>query len=229
MTTISPNAQRIRRPAGAVARLRALAAVAMLSAGWVSAAQAQPQEIAVAADETYVQAASGMVFPPRAGAFHRVHVLRFDDAERDVAAGYNFVLGDNRIVATVYVYPTPALGAIGASAEEDAGERSQVMMEEMFARKQEVSQFHPETKILTEDFATLDQAGVRYSGLRAHFSFEDKFAGRQRRLLSDLFLYGFVGGQWFVKYRFTYPAELDAERRIGEFMQALIVTIPPES
>jgi hypothetical protein len=32
-----------------------------------------------------------------------------------------------------------------------------------------------------------------------------------------------------VKYRFTYPGDLDAANRIAAFMRDLTLTIPPES
>ena len=48
-------------------------------------------------------------------------------------------------------------------------------------------------------------------------------------LRSETYLFCYVGGRWRVKYRFTYPAALDAQHGIEDFMRDLVWTIAPET
>src|SRR5512135_3255623 len=68
----------------------------------------------------YVNAASGMTFPPAVGEFKRSGIYRFDRDERDVGVDYNHLTESSGIAASVYIYPAPPLPADARSAEARA-------------------------------------------------------------------------------------------------------------
>jgi hypothetical protein len=96
-------------------------------------------------------------------------------------------------------------------------------------RQREIMGAHPDAKMLNEGNAKLQQGSESCAGRKATFAFEQVFARKQQRVGSELYVFGFVGGEWIVKYRFTYPGDLDAANRIAAFMRDLTLTIPPES
>lgn len=158
-----------------------------------------------------------MVFPPRIGDFRRTDIHRFDEAGTDESVGYNFVAAVGGIAATVYVYPTPS--------EISANDRADMTEREFEMRKDEIAYVHPDARLATEGDAALTQGARTYRGRKAVYSFAHVFAGRLQPLRSEFYLFGFVGGRWFVKYRFTYPVDLPATERIQQFMRALAITI----
>jgi hypothetical protein len=87
----------------------------------------------------------------------------------------------------------------------------------------------PDARLVAEGDAVLRQGAARFAGRKAEFMLERVFSGKRRRLASELYIFGYVGGKWIVKYRFSHPAELDAADLIATLMRDLRVTIPPES
>jgi hypothetical protein len=190
----------------------------------------QPQgTVAVAPDTDYVHAASYMTFPPAVGEFRRVDVRQYDDSGLDVSVGYNAGGAADGIAATVYVYPAPPIVSVGSPTSVIAAARSTSTEQEFKTRQREIMGAHPDAKMLSEGDATLRQGSESYVRRKAAFAFEQGFARKQQRVGSELYVFGFVGGEWIVKYRFTYPIDLDAANRIATFMRDLTLTIPPES
>src|SRR5262249_5914122 len=185
--------------------------------------------VVVAPDGVYVHAPSAMAFPPTVGAFHRAAILQYDEEGRDVSVGYEYRGSDGRIAATVYVYPAPSLTSIGSSESVVAEERARLMEREFNARKREVLSVTPDARLVAEGETILRQGRMSYAGRRAEFVLERVFSGQRQRLGSELYIFGYVGGEWIVKYRFTYPVALDAADHIAVLMRDLKVTIPPES
>jgi hypothetical protein len=103
------------------------------------------------------------------------------------------------------------------------------MKREFEARKREILSIMPDATLVSEGDAVLRQGAVTYTGRKAEFMLERVFSGKRRRLASELDIFGYLGGKWIVKYRFSHPAELDAPNLIAAFMRDLRVTIPPES
>lgn len=195
-----------------------LAAGAGCAASSLSAQEIPGGRVVIPADATYTHRASGMAFPPAIGEFRRTDIHRYDEAGTDESVGYNLVAGATGIAATVYVYPVPP----GASAAD----RAETTDREFALRKDEIVYVHPAAELATEGDTVLRQDQAVFRGRRAVYGFEHVFAGKLQPLRSELHLFGFVGGKWFVKYRFTYPADLPATERIQRFMEALKITIP---
>lgn len=169
------------------------------------------EEMQVARNADYVHASSGMRFPPRAGAFARVNVVKYLSDASDVSAGYN--LGKPRVIMTVYVAP-----AMGRTARAYYDE-SRAAIREKHAGVTETS----------NEAWTLDQGDQKLKGHRATFTFDDTTGnGEMMHLRSELYVFE-VRGQ-LLKYRVTYQAaDADAaQKRITEFMAALAVPAAAE-
>lgn len=191
--------------------------VLAVSAPSSRAQEVSPGRVIIPADATYTQRASGMEFPPAVGDFRRVEIRRYDEAGTDESVGYNFVAGDAGIAATVYVYPVPP--GVASDARDEA------TLREFESRKDEIAYVHPAAELLQEDATALIQDGTTFRGHKVVYGFEHLFAGKLQPLRSELHLFGFVGGKWFVKYRFSYPVAMPAAERIQRFMRELEITI----
>lgn len=170
--------------------------------------------------------ASGMSFPSAVGGFQRVSPHIYDIAGRDVSVGYNLVDGDRSIVATVYVYPAPSLMSFGSPDRVVADARARLARGEFERRKTEVTHAHPGAALLQEEPATLSQTPSSIDGWQATFALTSDFAGQNRALQSELFVFCFVGQAWALEYRFTYPQQLSPRAQIDSFIHDLHVTIP---
>jgi len=183
----------------------------------------QPEVIK--AEGTYTHTSSGMTFPPRVGDFQRGTVLRYDTEGLDESVGYNLVVPFGAVASTVYVYPAPPLISIGSPPAVVATARAMLSQGEFEKRKKEILLSHPGARLIHEKSVSLPQGSVTYSGKMATLEFEDVLAGRRQALRSDLYLFCYVDGKWAIKYRFTYPRDLDVAKEIEAFMQNLRWTV----
>lgn len=202
--------------ARAFAMFGALLALAALVPS--SRAQESPGgRVIIPADAIYSHRQSGMVFPPDVGDFRRTSIYRYDEAGTDESVGYSVVGAEGGIVATVYIYPAPA--GVVATAQAEATER------EFRLRQDEILYVHPDAKLMQTADLVLTQGATTYHGRKAVYQFEHVFAGKLQPLQSELHLFGFVGGKWFVKYRFSYPVALRASAQVEGFMRSLRIAI----
>lgn len=166
-----------------------------------------PRAIAVGKSESFRQSASAFEFPPALAEFERAAVNQYDKDGRDVGVGYNHV--GYGVALTVYVYPV----AQEPPNNELAG-HFQVC-------KGEIVRSHSGTRKLSENTIRVQQGGVERQALWAAFEFEQVFAGKNQMVGSELWL--FRSGNWFLKYRATYPAgqKQVAERAVEKFVDQL--------
>jgi hypothetical protein len=218
------------RPAGARARLSLAAGfcVGVIAVALPGSAARAQGSVVVAPEGVYVHV-SEMAFPPTVGAFRRARIHQYDEAGRDVSVGYEYRTAGGRIAAMVYVYPAPGLASTDSSGAVPAAARAGLMRREFEARKREILSIMPDARLVAEGDAVLRQGAASFAGRKAEFMLERVFSGKRRRLASELYIFGYVGGKWIVKYRFSHPAELDAADLIATLMRDLRVTIPPES
>lgn len=154
----------------------------------------------------YTHKGSGMEFPEAVGAFTRVGIDQYDGPGDDISVGYNNT--SHLVAATVYVYPAGAATVKGSQPGETHFQ----------AVKAEIENAHPGATLLIAD-DRVNLAGA--VGRKAAYRFEAAFAGANRSLASDVYLFGF--DTWFISYRFTYP-EADADlavKEIGDFVDSL--------
>lgn len=169
--------------------------------------------------------ASGMRFPIRVGEFQRVTLLRYDFQERDVSAGYNLITPLCAIAATLYVYPAPSSVSTGSPPGTIPNTQARLLQNEFQTRKREISDSHPGARLIQEKEIRLLQGVKLYSGMVATFEFEDVFGGQTEVLSSDLYLFCYGQGEWIIKYRFTYPKNVNASKEIEDFMRNLKWTL----
>lgn len=163
-------------------------------------------------------AASGMLFPTSVDAFDRVSVIQYDRDGLNVSAGYNLSAAPPRIVATVYVYPAPAV----------PGTREAACRREFAAAIAEIRRTYQDVTLVEERDVAHRQGATLHPGHLARFTYQTTFGGTAQPLASSLHLFCHVGGRWQVKYRVTHPIDLAAEPQIDAFMQGLAWTVGGE-
>jgi hypothetical protein len=170
-------------------------------------------------------AASGMVFPSAALGFAREMPRVYDNTGRDISVGYNLTGAAGAIVATVYVYPAPALTSFGSSDNVVADARAHLTRGEFDRRKQEVLQVHPAAVLLREGQVAFPAGGAG-DGWKAEYSLTETIGGISGPVRSQLFVFCYVGQGWALEYRFSYPESFAAQPKIDAFMNGLHITIP---
>ena len=106
---------------------------------------AQPQTILTEGSYTH---RSGMTFPLAVEGFRRSIVQRYDQEGLDVSAGYDLYDPSHKIAATVYVYPAPSLVSIGSPPEVVETAHARLAKNEFEARKREILQSHPWSRLI---------------------------------------------------------------------------------
>jgi hypothetical protein len=140
--------------------------------------------------------ASGLEFAEGYDGFQRVSAFRFDTAGENVGIGYNDRRPDCLIVATFYLYPTPPMHLVGASASAVASVEQSWLEGELVNARAELEHYHPQMESPSAGAATMPLAGGELQGA----SFRYREAGNDSEL--RLFVYEH---RWFLKYRFTHP------------------------
>jgi hypothetical protein len=152
--------------------------------------------------------------PERVGPFERVKVAQFDQEGRDISAGYNAVIGKETplpVIATVYVYPVRP------------GDELDAYFEELLKT---LSQSHGGAK---PDFQkNIELADGRFAGRYAAFGYAEPWGGLTQDVPLRSYLVLYRWKTWWVKWRVTTPAPIDAERMkaIVDLTQSLV---PPET
>jgi hypothetical protein len=193
--------------------IRILAVIAALV--FVAPAFAQVQRVEVTGP--YTQAASGMVFPETVGSFRRASIARYNPDGSDESAGYTMSVPSGMAVATVYVYRS----AVPASP----GSPPQAIVDQFNGAKAAITQSHGDAQLVSDDAVTHDFRGGSVAGRHAVYRLTMNMGGSQRRAQSELYVFGFVGSGWIVKYRITYPENANVSAAVAEFMTALKWTI----
>jgi hypothetical protein len=193
---------------------------------------AAAQEQVALPNGPYVQAASGMAFPLQAGPFQRLETAtRYSPDGADESVGYRWTRKAGTVHATVYVYPSLSLANAGVARGGIDAARRELCNAQFAGVEHELQTVHPTATVLENGAATITQAGAAYAGRKLVFvvSGPSAFGKDHAPLRSEAYLFCYVGGRWSVKYRFTYPAALDAQHGIEDFMRDLVWTIAPET
>lgn len=212
-------------------RLIAISVVILLSsllAGCPARPRPFNQPQVIFAEGAYTHERSGMTFPLAVGDFRRSLIQRYDQDGLDLSAGYDLYLRQQKIAATVYVYPSPSLVSIGSPPGTVVSARTFLAKREFEARIREVLQPRPGARLIEDTEISVPIGGTVRVGRMATFEYEDQFAGRRQPLRSHLCMFNFVGGTWALKYRITYPASLEATREIDTLLQGVPWNVPKE-
>ena len=159
--------------------------------------------------DNYVHSFTGFAFPLQVGAFKRVRITPFNATASDVGVDYS----NDSFTAHVSVNIYPAKGPIQAHYQQC---------------RDQVTQVHPDAKLVEEKPVTLNKGGAAYDGYSALFSFQGKFStDTAQELLSKLLVFSY--GDYFVTYRFSYSKDDQAatEKLIDDFNQKFDWPPPP--
>lgn len=151
----------------------------------------------------FTHTGSGMTFPETVGVFVRGDIDEYDNSGEDISVSY--VSRRDLFSATVYVYPANAVTPNGSPPDE----------QHFAAVKAEIEDAFPEATMLVDDARVTLPNSV---GRKTTYRFEAEFAGANRLVLSDAYLFGFE--EWFIKYRFTYP-ESSADAASGNIKELM--------
>lgn len=135
---------------------------------------------------------SGVIFPPRVGAFRFVTTKLYGSAGRDAGAGYNagsIVRGD------VYVYPVGTYGKDFSA--------------ELRVQQNAIKQINQAVKLVSQSRFQLNQGGRAISGMFVQYELtRSLWGGKAQRCGSQLYL--FRDGPWLIQGRFSFPIEQSA-------------------
>ena len=169
-----------------------------------------------------------MAFPETFAGFHRNAIAHFATKTADVAVNYRLIAPEGAIDATVYMMPEPLLPTVGLTPDGVASVREDACRQEFATRVQEIAAID-HARLLQQEPIVLQAAGERRAGRLAQFAYNGMFAGSPQELHSELARFCFVGGDWSVEYRFTYPADFQAAGWIAGFVDGLRWTGAPAS
>ena len=112
--------------------------------------------------------ASGFEFPDWYDNFQRVTAYRYDTGGLDVGIGYNDRRPDCLIAATFYVYPTPRMSFVGASADPVASMERGWLNNEFARAKAGIEHHHPAMQSPVIGPAEYAQWFISAPGILAH-------------------------------------------------------------
>jgi hypothetical protein len=196
---------------GALAALVGAQCLLSLTASSTRPAAATDVELHPTGDFTHSKA--GFVMPEKIEGFQRVQVTQYDEPGANISAGYNSdPEGGNRwpIVATLYVYPAPA--------EADLDARFGAIL-------RDIGEQHGGAKPELRKNVLL--ADGRFAGRYAVFGYEEPWGGQAESVPLRSYVLLYQWKTWWVKWRVTTPAPVDAER-MGAIVRLTETLLPPE-
>lgn len=159
------------------------------------------------APEIFVHQATGMRFPRRIGPFLRRTINRFDGEGRDVGIAYERVesgLGKSAHLSA-FLSPVPQpLAAVSPDAQAGGTEALYARLKADLEGAELVEEAPHDAPLL---------------GYRATFAATGLFDGTEQRVVEALWLYAYLGRDWVLTYRATWP---DGDVEAGEDCATLI-------
>ena len=171
----------------------------------------------------FVARGMGVTFPERVGPFVRVAINYYTPDERNLSAGYNLVDSSNPIIATFYIYPARRVLSFGSprSVVQEASKKLEEI--EMESVLQEILNAHPGAKLVQRETNDIKiGGGYVLPALHARFLYKDGFFGIRRSLVGHVWLT--TDGDWYLKYRVTYP--LPNEKEALTSLRKLMASLP---
>lgn len=157
--------------------------------------ESEPPQLTPNPGNTIVSHPTGFQFPARVGDFTRVEVHNFDSTGQDTSYGYNGTRAP--ITATIYIYPKP-----GPSARTHLDAHFREVCDD-------VSREHTGAKVRESGPVSMTISGKPRNGFKAVFTMTERYGLSVQPLVSELGLFEYK--QYFVMFRFTYPASGEKE------------------
>lgn len=170
-----------------------------------STAQEGPKELQVSPG-SWTPGDTGVTFPETVGEYERTRVVQY--GTEDWSVGYNLYRGGKLAsVVTVYLYSWPEA----------------VPCDRMFEdTKAAVVNGRPGAVLADQDVVASPRGGQSRAARRARYSFTMEFGGGvQTPVHSDAYLYCKPDSRWRIKYRATWPAEIDRSDDAATILQAI--------
>ena len=153
---------------------------------------------------------SRTVFPEKVGNYERGRIVRYEDpAGEDVSVGYHARTDSGPIILTEYVYPAPAPSATLT--------RESACQAEFDVSKAAIEKYGDSRKLGEPAAPAVAGIPPRLTH-QASYSLSMVINGAPQTLQSDLLLYCYVGGNWFVKYRSSSPPGTDSRSPLSQFV-----------
>ncbi len=118
----------------------------------------------------FTEPMTGMVFPVAINDFQRVNIVKYAAGGSDESGGYNRVVPDGEIIATVYFFRSPSLVSIGSPQDVVDDARPRLCQSQFHGVEQEVIAAHPDAQRLSEEPVLLEQQGVTHRGFRVRYT-----------------------------------------------------------
>lgn len=185
----------------------------------------------VNAQGAYKHLFTDLVFPTEAGAFKRTVIVQYDKDGMDMSANYETETQRGKIVASVYIYPVTS---IVPDARPQSVEDQQLCRDiyDNTVKEAQSSFVNPWPR-------GLESATGSLTNYRAIFDADSwiprpDFTSHDGVLTSELYLNCEqvkshadgsmkIDRRWLVKYRITYPHEIDARSLIDDWIAAVLV------
>lgn len=183
-------------------RTLAAAAAALAAAG------VHAQATQVTDPGPFRHAGTNTIFPEAVGGFERVRVVRYDDPSgEDVGVSYRATVPEGTVIVTEYVYPVVAAkGAAPAKVCRDEFDGAGAAIK---------------SAVKLGESAPRPRSGIGANlARRADYDLTLPIDGTPTVFASELSVYCYVRGPWFVKYRITRPKSAAGAQAAERFMQA---------
>jgi len=158
-----------------------------------------------ASTDTFTHEASGFVFPAAIGRFQRDKDIKFyGTTGNDFSVPYNLVTPNEKVVGTVYIYPS--LRDYSITPVPQLGRTPDWFLQNHYDEVKAYITARYRARILSESDYSMDRSILNAKGKKAIFEW-DTVGGET--VQSHLYLFAHKG--WLVKYRFTYLSKYEHE------------------
>jgi len=191
-----------------------IAASLLLLAGCITTQGAKSVAYDSAAD-IYTHTPSGFSFPLAIGHFQRDDFKFYNKEGTDLSFTYNLVSPEEKVVGTLYVYPS--LREYAVAPVPKFGQTPDWFFNQHYDEiRNDIIDMY-QAQVISESGYPLDRSLLNPDGKKLVIEI-DTIGGET--LFSHLYLFAHQG--WFVKYRFTYPSKHNAviEPEIENFISA---------
>ncbi len=195
----------------------------------------KPQEPEIIrAQGAYKHPFTALVFPIEAGAFKRTVIVQYDKDGMDMSANYEAETPRGEIVASVYIYPVTSIVPDARPQDLEDQQLCRVIYDNTVNEAQ--------SAFVNPRLRDIKDTTVHFTGYQAIFDAEawiprPDFTSPNGVLTSELYINCQqvksradgsmeIDRRWLVKYRITYPHEVDARSLIDEWMAAVPVRQP---
>ena len=169
-------------------------------------APAMGQEEVQNPPDPWVHAGTGTSFPAALAEFRRGRVIEYSEDGRDASVGYHYGRGDDRLTVTLYVYPVIE----GWNCQETFNDA-----------KSSVAHYDGAWLIGERREIAPSGTGDRVAYF-ARYSIPAGAMGENfPEVWSEVYLYCPPGGEWLVKYRATWDADVDFSERVEALLRAI--------